>query len=242
MDYIYIIIITLLLAYISYMHIFEKPRLIKKGADNMFEFFLVGAWQMRVDWFETLNKYVQKNTTVLVGDSLTNEYLVKEMLPKKNICNRGIGGDTSDGVLKRMKESIYDLNPKQMFLLIGANDLQLTDNSNSKIVSNIESICLQARNHRKDMIINCVSIAPVSEEKLSHVDKETVGKRANSRIREINKSLLDLTKEHNFNYINLYDFLADENGSLRGEYTREGLHFSQLAYERITEQLSKLVE
>jgi len=217
------------------------PRLIKKGADDMFEFFLSGAWQMRVDWFKTLNKYVEKNTTVLVGDSLTNEYLVTEMLPDKNICNRGIGGDTSDGVLKRMNESVFALNPKQMFLLIGANDLQLTENTNEEIVSNIAKICKLAKQHRKDMVINCVSISPVSEEVLEHVDKNTVGKRANKRIRDINELIKQLTQKNDYNYIDLYYFLANENGSLRGEYTREGLHFSQLAYEKITEELRKLV-
>lgn len=241
MDYVYIGIIIVLLIHIIYIHFYQKPKLLKKGADDMFEFFLLGAWQMRVDWFKTLNKYVQKDTTVLVGDSLTNEFLVTEMLPNKNICNRGIGGDTSEGVLKRMSESIFDLNPKQMFLLIGANDIQLTELSNDEIVSNINTICRQAKEYREDMIINCVSVAPVCETVLAHVDKETVGKRANERIREINKLIKKVAENNNYNYINLYDFLADENGSLRGEYTREGLHFSQLAYEKITEELRKLV-
>lgn len=241
MDILYIAIILVLCSYIIYLHGYIKPRLIKKGADDMFEFFLSGAWQMRVDWFKTVNKYAKKDSTVLVGDSLTNEYMVTEMLPNSNVCNRGIGGDTSDGVLKRMKESIFDINPKQMFLLIGANDIQLNDNTDEQIVSNIESICNQAKSFRKDMIINCVSIAPVSEEVLAHVDKETVGIRANNRIRDINVLIKEMTVKHEYNYINLYNFLANEKGSLRGEYTREGLHFSHLAYEKITEKLKELL-
>ena len=101
MDIFYILNIIILVLFIVYAFIFIKPKLIKKGANNMFSFFLDGAWQMRVDWFKTLNKYTKKDTTVLVGDSLTNEYIVTEMLPGKNICNRGIGGDTSDGEIGR---------------------------------------------------------------------------------------------------------------------------------------------
>ena len=241
MEIFYISTIVILIAAIIIIFAYIQPKLIKKAGEDMFSFFLEGAWQMRVDWFKTLNKYTKKDTTVLVGDSLTNEYIVTEMLPEKNVCNRGIGGDTSDGVLKRMSESIFDLNPKQMFLLIGANDIQLTANSNETIVANIKEICKQAKDSRKDMIINCVSIAPISEEVLAHVDKETIGIRANSRIRAINVLIKELAEVEGYNYINLYKFLANENESLRGEYTREGLHFSQLAYEKITEELEKLV-
>ncbi len=241
MKTIYISIIVVLIFFIIFLFVYVKPRLIKKAKNDMFEFFLESAWKMRVDWFKTVNKYIRKDTTVLVGDSLTNEYMVTEMLSGKNICNRGIGGDTSDGVLKRMDVSIFDINPKQLFLLIGANDLQSTENSNEAIVDNIKKICKKSKEFRNDMVINCVSIAPVSEEVLAHVDKDTVGKRANARIRDINVLIKAMAKKEGYNYIDLYNFLANENGSLRGEYTREGLHFSNLAYEKITEELTSLV-
>ena len=40
-----------------------------------------------------------------------------------NIKNRGIGGDTTDGVLARLDEVIY-FQPEAVFLLIGINDLE----------------------------------------------------------------------------------------------------------------------
>ena len=60
---------------------------------------------------------------IFLGNSITAEG--KDWSTRLNnsiIRNRGIGGDTTDGVLARSGE-IIDSNPTAVFLLIGINDL-----------------------------------------------------------------------------------------------------------------------
>src|SRR5919199_5722857 len=52
---------------------------------------------------------------VMLGDSLTEEGNWTEVLPGWRVINRGIGGDTSAGVLKRLSEVIRR-NPQVVFL------------------------------------------------------------------------------------------------------------------------------
>lgn len=78
-----------------------------------------------------------------MGDSLTNEFPIHELLALRkderlfHIHNRGIGGDTTDGVLRRMAESIWDLQPNKVFLLIGTNDLADESVGSDDIANNI---------------------------------------------------------------------------------------------------------
>lgn len=68
---------------------------------------------------------------VFVGDSLTGGWkgpMLAEAFPGLKIANRGIGGDTSRGVLFRFKEDVLDLNPRAIMLLVGGNDLSAHGN------------------------------------------------------------------------------------------------------------------
>ena len=49
----------------------------------------------------------------VLGDSIT-VYRIDKVFDSY-IINRGIGGDTTDGVLKRMPESVYDLSPSRFY-------------------------------------------------------------------------------------------------------------------------------
>lgn len=63
---------------------------------------------------------------VFVGDSLTGGWkapVLAEAFPGVRIANRGVGGDTSRGVLFRFKEDVLDLKPRAIMLLVGGNDL-----------------------------------------------------------------------------------------------------------------------
>ena len=58
------------------------------------------------------------------GDSLTEGIDWRELFPDVKILNRGIGGDTSAGVLNRLDE-VIGRHPKIVVLMIGANDLRM---------------------------------------------------------------------------------------------------------------------
>src|SRR5258705_10142771 len=76
------------------------------------------AWAARVER--------DRNSVVLLGDSITQGWGedFSAWFPGMKIANRGISGDTSRGVLIRLKEDVLALQPAAVVLFIGTNDLE----------------------------------------------------------------------------------------------------------------------
>ncbi len=84
------------------------------------------------DWMTENRKYYwtqrekDQGAVVFAGDSLTagwTEPMLAAAFPGLKIAIRGIGGDTSRGMLFRFKEDVLDLKPRAIMLLVGVNDL-----------------------------------------------------------------------------------------------------------------------
>lgn len=101
-------------------------------------------------WFWTQREKDQ-GKVVFVGDSLTGNWktLGKQFAGLK-VANRGIGGDTSRGVLFRFQEDVLDLKPKAVVMLVGLNDLTAHGNP-ADTLANIATMLEQCRSR----IRNC---------------------------------------------------------------------------------------
>lgn len=65
-----------------------------------------------------------QGAVVFTGDSLTGGWKeLTKSFPKLKVANRGVGGDTSRGILFRLQEDVADLHPKAVVITAGANDL-----------------------------------------------------------------------------------------------------------------------
>ena len=62
----------------------------------------------------------EKYTTMMLGDSITDEGLWDELLNNDKVQNRGISGDTTNGVLDRLNS--ISSNIQQVLIMIGVND------------------------------------------------------------------------------------------------------------------------
>lgn len=102
---------------------------------------------------------------VFVGDSIIEDFLFDEFFPNAEIYNRGIYGDTSIGVLNRMNESIYLLSPSKVFIAIGTNDLDKTNDSIETIADRIEQIVKNTKLNTQNTQIFICSLLPVNDSK-----------------------------------------------------------------------------
>jgi lysophospholipase L1-like esterase len=68
---------------------------------------------------------VESAAIVMLGDSLTEGAPWRELTGCPHLVNRGIGGDTTKGVLARLDE-VIKLRPRAVFLMIGVNDVSLS--------------------------------------------------------------------------------------------------------------------
>ena len=195
---------------------------------------------------KTITKKVVKTlgdeNIVFVGDSITYQYnLEKYYKDKIHVVNSGIDGNTINNVLDNLYERIYRYNPTKVFLLIGTNDVPYKD---EKVIEDgIKKIVNSIRKNRSNCEIYLESIYPVNDtdnEKISH---PMVNGRKNEKIMNINKELKAFAdKTKNVTYINMYDKLLDENGNMKLEYTKEGLHLSDEGYKVVTGVLSKYLK
>lgn len=169
-----------------------------------------------------------KGGIVFLGNSITeggDDWAKRIKI--KNTFNRGISGDTTDGVLKRLEEIIF-YKPKIVFILIGHNDLwsyriKSGVPSIKYIGKNILKIVDIIKNESPNSSIYVQSILPTR-----HLTKDNYFEKS---IIKINKYLLKNEKKFNYKFIDLYSNFIDANGLLSVDYTYDGGHLNEKGYE-----------
>ena len=190
---------------------------------------------------EVVEKVVDNNYLFL-GDSITEQYDLKEYYEDYPVVNSGVSGDYTSSIVKDMKKRVYDYNPSKVFLLIGINDLR-KGNDVSEIVSNTKEIIELIKENRPYSEIYLESIYPINktdDDKISDSVKNI--KFDNEKIIEVNDLLKDLAKDEKITYVDLYNKLIDDDGNLNVSYTKDGLHISSEGYECITKELMKYIK
>lgn len=224
-----IILLGISIAIIILLLIINKNQY-QKGSNDLLSIFLKSGYEMKKQMFQTLNKTHKDNGIVFIGDSITQDYNIYEFFPELNVYNRGIGGDTSVGLLNRLNVSVNDLNPKKVVLLIGTNDFVLLKLKIQDIRDNIKEIISKIYHNNPKAKIYLISVLPVNH-KLNPV---TVGSRNSQDIQKLNKLLKEIS---NITFIDVYQILADNNDRLHETMTYDGLHLNHLGYEKLSEVL-----
>lgn len=174
-----------------------------------------------------------KNENVIfLGDSITEFYKIDEIYDNYQIIGSGKSGYTTEDILDRMTEMLYQYNPTKVFLLIGTNDI-MTDTSDEKLeetVDNIEKISEDIKKNRPNAKIYIESIYPVNKS----LNSGMVNKRTNDAIKSMNKEIEDYCKKEKISYINMYDELTNDDGDFDEKYSDDGLHPSDVGYAKIT--------
>lgn len=189
--------------------------------------------------YDELNLNASKNEVVFLGDSLTDFYDTDEFFHNVSSYNRGIAGDTTDGVLARLQSNVICLNPSKVFLQIGTNDLGLKKsvdyvyNNILKIISTLKEYCPETK-------LYIISLYPVNESAHPY-SKVMVKPRKNKDIVTLNNMLMKYCNENKITYIDVHSFLIDDEGRLKKEYTVEGLHISFDGYLVVTKVLSEYI-
>mgnify|MGYP004494787667 FL=1 len=190
---------------------------------------------------EVVEKVVDNNYLFL-GDSITEQYDLKEYYEDYPVVNSGVSGDYTSSIVENMKKRVYDYNPSKVFLLIGINDLRNRKDV-SEIVSNTKEIIKLIKENRPYSEIYLESIYPINktdDDKISDSVRDI--EFDNEKIIEVNDLLKDLAKDEKITYVDLYNKLIDDDGNLNISYTKDGLHISSEGYECITKELMKYIK
>ncbi|WP_162163947.1 GDSL-type esterase/lipase family protein [Acholeplasma hippikon] len=226
-----LLIIVLLLIYVA-LHLYKFG--LKKGANDFLMSIIASGFEQRINQFKVQNNYVKPGGVVFLGDSITQNYNVYEYFKDHDCYNRGIGGDTTVGLLTRLECSVYVLKPKVVVLLIGTNDLSLLDTTIQEIAFRIGEIVKEIKQHSKETKIILQSVYPVIEPK-KHVEKRPRRNVDIVKLNELLKEIKDVV------YVDMFSQLVLD-GMLNPLYTYDGLHVNDIGYEKITEVLKAYIK
>ena len=172
---------------------------------------------------------LKKGDIVFLGNSITAEGKNwNARLNNSKVRNRGIGGDTTDGVLARLGE-IIDSEPSAVFLLIGINDLynnSIQEPSVNYIANNIIEIAKKIKTNSNDSKVFIQTLLPISIKK-STKDYELY----NHSIGTINEIIVENQQKKLYSIIDLYALFVNSEGQLREDLTYDGLHLNEEGYK-----------
>lgn len=165
-------------------------------------------YKAKVDAYFQLNKLLDPKLeySVFVGDSIVEQFPIEEFFPEKRMLNRGIGQDSTIGVLRRLESNISNINIGIFFLMIGHNDIKYR--SVDETVSNIELILTNVIAKKKYFM----SLLPSANE------------QDHGKIKMINQRVKVFSEKIGFQYFDVYSLFIDVNGKINPVYFYDGVH------------------
>lgn len=158
------------------------------------------------------------NDIVFLGNSITEQggdWGIRMNNPK--VKNRGIAGDTTEGVLARLGELIY-FKPQQVFILIGINDLFRDDMTSEKVFNNILKIVNEIHDGSPETKIFVQTILPTATQSLKE------------KIQVTNSLLMNSESIEPYNLISLHNLFATEDDLMDMNLSVDGVHLNENGY------------
>ncbi|MBC8094838.1 MAG: DUF1080 domain-containing protein [Akkermansiaceae bacterium] len=190
-------------------------------------------WFQKI-WSERRSTWAQRveqdqNAVVFLGDSITQGWgdTMGGNFTGVKVANRGIGGDTTRGVLIRLQEDVLSLHPRAVVLLIGTNDLE--ENADPEIITaNLKLILAALKQSDAKMPIVLCQVFPSSETK----------KRPADKIKILNQLYAAAVKgDPQITLIETWTLFADAQGDAKLAEFPDLLHPNEAGYEKWADAL-----
>jgi lysophospholipase L1-like esterase len=178
--------------------------------------------ERRSTWAQRVDK--DQNALVLLGDSITQGWGddAGGSFPGVKVANRGIGGDTTRGMLIRLRDDVLALNPSGVVLLMGTNDLE--ENAEpATIAGNVKLILAELKKHDPKMPAIVCQVFPSSETK----------KRPANKIKAVNDLYAAAIKgDKQVTLVETWTLFADEKGDAKESEFPDLLHPNKEGYRK----------
>jgi len=175
------------------------------------------------------------------------------------ICNKGIAGNSSSDLLRRLNHDVIDLNPDLVIIMIGTNDLLNSKKmvSVSELIRNLERLSNSLIQHRIDVVM--ISPPPVDSLYLfERHDANSYPLPPNELLKEARTAMRYLCQKNKFLFIDSYNFFKS-NGipqhnkdeiirNVKNSGQKDGVHFTitgnallaHLIFEKLSEKYDHL--
>ena len=173
----------------------------------------------------------QKVKTVFYGDSITDNFPLNEFFPNASLLNRGIGGDTADGLYFRLDEDVFPYHPEQVVMLIGINGIERELDLIFRKITAVAFLMKEA-----GIKVWLASVTPLRK------PDQCNRFRYQDKIVELNARLRESAERNFAGFLDYHSVLKDENGELRADYARDdGTHLTFSGYQAMAKLLADTV-
>jgi len=193
--------------------------------------FIPEHYGPRVTKFEA--EPLVKGRVIFLGNSITEIGQWGKLTGDTTVINRGIGGDITFGVLKRL-DDVIKREPSKVFLLIGINDIG-KDIPDTVIADNIRKIVARINAGSAATKVYVQSILPVNRDFPNfpqHYDKQ-------EHVLHVNAILPHVLQGLSCTFVNIFPLLLDAQQRLDAQYALDGLHINNKGYEIWVNYLKK---
>ena len=262
MIYIIIAIVVLLVIYVlTQYNSFVKLRNTVKEAFSTMDIYLKKRWDLIPNLVETVKGYAKH-------ESETLEKIVDEMeftlqnspdreVPSERIgelameklkdidaqfINSGVAGDTIAEMGARLAYDVFPYKPDIIIMQGGANDFLMSLYPGARVLAErLIRLARRIREQLPDTKIYIESMYPAYTKRIGLMPSWAEGK-SNKEIQKINTEIQRLCKQDNFEYVDVFDKLIGEDGQLSREYTVDGIHLQENAYDVVAAIIYHLME
>jgi len=141
---------------------------------------------------------------------------------KRKCLNFGVGGDRTQHVLWRFENGQLDgIKPKAAVLMIGTNNSNKDDNTESEILEGVQAIVAQIRQRLPEAKILVLGIFPRGQ----------TFSTQRGKILQINQALAKLADGNMIHCLDFGSHLIEADGSLSKSIMPDYLHLSPAGYE-----------
>ncbi len=183
---------------------------------------LMQRWpEFRAKWATQVE--ADQKSVVFLGDSITQGWgtSLPGRFPGMKSANRGIGGDTTRGMLIRL-DDVLSLNPSAIVMLMGTNDLEIGLEP-SVAAENVKLILAAIKAHDPKVPVVFCQVFPSSPEK----------KRPAAKIQELNRLYADLVRgDEQVTLLDTWTLFAGADGEADPKWFKDLLHLNPEGYAR----------
>lgn len=197
--------------------------------------------ERKTNYYAQMAEYTPRNATVFFGDSITEicplgdlygDYSEQAGSP---LINRGISSETTATMRERVNESVIALQPRNLVMLMGINDLN-QGVAPEEAAENIRAIIQQVKEKSPQTNIVLQAVYPTDIKRESFYEPLHIF-ADNDKVLALNALLKQIAAEEQVRYVDLMPILADENGYLRDDYTYDGVHPSAAGFLAIRDMI-----
>ena len=177
-------------------------------------------WRWKTSTFKNEVETLAQGGIVFLGNSITEGFDFDRYFTKTKIINRGISADHIDGLIERIRYSVIDLHPTQLFILVGINDIG-TQDADSTILANYKKLLEIISTNNPDTKVYIHSILPTTS-KWKNCPPE--------KIVRLNLQIKKIALKYKFTWIDIYSLFVNDDSFLNSEFTDDGLHLNSKGY------------